>query len=123
MNKKDIQEKYNKKIKLIKKYNKFYYEKSSPIVTDKKYDELKRDILSLEANQKFLKAKNSLSEIIGYKPSKNFKKVTHRAPMLSLANAFNEEDLQNFEKRVLNFISQNKNFDISYSAEPKIDGI
>ena len=122
--KKDLLKKeYEKKIKLIKKYNKFYYEKSSPIVTDKKYDELKRDILSLEANQKFLKAKNSLSEIIGYKPSKNFKKVTHRAPMLSLANAFNEEDLQNFEKRVLNFISQNKNFDISYSAEPKIDGI
>ena len=43
--------------------------------------------------------------------------------MLSLANAFNEEDLLNFEKRILNFISEKENFKITYSAEPKIDGI
>ena len=43
--------------------------------------------------------------------------------MLSLANAFDEKDLLNFEKKILNFLSQNENFEISYSAEPKIDGI
>ena len=43
--------------------------------------------------------------------------------MLSLSNAFSEEDLKNFEKRILNFLSENKDFKISYSAEPKIDGI
>ena len=43
--------------------------------------------------------------------------------MLSLANAFNEEDLINFEKKILNFLSEKENFKISYSAEPKIDGI
>ena len=60
---------------------------------------------------------------MGFKPSKNFKKVEHKVPMLSLANAFSEEDLLNFEKKILNFISEKENFKISYSAEPKIDGI
>ncbi|MDA9631271.1 NAD-dependent DNA ligase LigA, partial [Candidatus Pelagibacter sp.] len=84
---------------------------------------LKRDILILENKFEFLKSKNSPSKVVGYKPSKNFQKVKHKVPMLSLANAFGEVDLINFEKRILNFISENKNFDILYSAEPKIDGI
>ena len=77
----------------------------------------------LEKKYKFLKSKNSPSEYVGYKPSKNFKKFLHKIPMLSLANAFGEEDLLNFEKRILNFISKKENFKISYTAEPKIDGI
>ena len=59
-----------------------------------------------------LKYKKSPSKTVGFKPSKNFKKALHRIPMLSLANAFSEEDLLNFEKRTLNFISQNENFKI-----------
>jgi DNA ligase (NAD+) len=123
MKKKEIKNIYREKIKLIEDYNKFYYEKSKPLVLDKDYDEIKRDILILEENYKFLKSKNSPSKIVGYKPSKNFKKVLHRVPMLSLANAFDKQDLLNFEKRILNFISQKDDFKISYSAEPKIDGI
>ncbi len=123
MNKKIIEDQYKKKIKLLNNYNKNYYDKSKPLVDDKEYDELKKETLLLERKYKFLKSKNSPSEIIGYKPSKNFKKVLHRVPMLSLANAFNKEDLLNFEKRILNFISEKENFKISYSAEPKIDGI
>ncbi|MDA7573331.1 NAD-dependent DNA ligase LigA [Candidatus Pelagibacter sp.] len=123
MNKKEIQKQYKEKIELINEYNRFYYDKSKPIVADSKYDELKKDILQLETEYGFLKSKNSLSNIVGYKPSKNFKKSLHRSPMLSLANAFDEEDLLNFEKRILNFISEKENFKISYSAEPKIDGI
>ena len=123
MNKKETQIEYNKKIKLINEYNKFYYDKSNSKVTDREYDELKKYILLLEKKYVFLKSKNSPSKIIGYKPSKNFNKALHRAPMLSLSNAFSEEDLLNFEKRILNFISQKENFKISYSVEPKIDGI
>ena len=123
MNKKEIEIKYKKKIKLINQYNKFYYDKSNPLVSDKEYDYLKRNILQLETKYRFLNSKESPSEIIGYKPSKNFKKALHRVPMLSLANAFDEEDLFNFEKKILNFISEKKNFIITYSAEPKIDGI
>ncbi len=123
MNKKEIEKQYIKKIKLINKYNKYYYDKSNPLVSDKVYDDLKSNILFLEKKHSFLKSKESPSEIIGYKPSKNFNKVLHKIPMLSLANAFSEEDLLNFEKRILNFISERNGFKISYSAEPKIDGI
>ena len=70
-----------------------------------------------------MKSKDSPALIIGYKPSKNFKKVFHKVPMLSLSNAFSEEDLINFEKKIYNFLSQNHNLNISYTAEPKIDGI
>ena len=123
MNKKEIETNYKKKIKLLTNYNKNYYDKSSPLVSDKEYDNLKQDILLLEQKYKFLNSSNSPSKTVGYKPSKNFKKSLHRVPMLSLGNAFSEDDLINFEKRILNFISEKNSFKISYSAEPKIDGI
>jgi DNA ligase (NAD+) len=123
MKKELIKKKYKEKIKLINQFSKFYYDKSKPKVSDKEFDELKKDIFILEKKYEFLKSKNSPSELVGYKPSKNFQKSFHRVPMLSLSNAFGEEDLINFEKKIINFISQEKNFKISYSAEPKIDGI
>ena len=123
MNKKEVQSKYNKKIKLINNYNKYYYNKSAPLVSDSDYDEIKKEILLLEKKYEFLNSKKSPSKIVGHKPSRNFVKSLHRVPMLSLANAFDEDDLLSFEKKILNFISQNKNFKITYSAEPKIDGI
>mgnify|MGYP001245134238 FL=1 len=123
INKSKILNSYNKKIKLLDTYNKFYYEKSSPKVTDEKFDSLKEEILLLEKNYNFLNSNNSPSKIVGYKPSKNFKKKNHKVPMLSLSNAFTEDDLINFEKKILNYLSEEKNFEITYSAEPKIDGI
>ena len=123
MNKKELVKEYLEKLKLLKDYNKFYYDKSNPKISDKKYDQLKSNILLMETRYDFLKSKDSPSEVVGYKPSKNFKKAQHKVPMLSLANAFNEEDLFNFEKRILNFISKKNDFKIFYSAEPKIDGI
>ena len=102
MDKKEIKEQYLKKINLVNKYNKYYYNDSKPLVNDKVYDELKNNILLLEKKYSFLKSKHSPSETVGYKPSKNFKKALHKVPMLSLANAFSEEDLLNFEKRIIN---------------------
>ena len=123
MSKNKIKNSYNKKIKLLDTYNKFYYEKSSPKVSDQIYDKLKQEIILLEKQYDYLKSNNSPSKIVGYKPSKNFEKKIHKVPMLSLSNAFNEDDLVNFEKRILNYLSEKKNFEITYSAEPKIDGI
>ena len=123
MNKSEINKVYKEKLKSIKKYNKFYFEKSDPVVSDEDYDNLKKEIISLETKYNFLKSKNSPSNLIGHKPSKNFKKATHKVPMLSLANAFSKEDLINFEKKIINFLSKKNNFEIFYSAEPKIDGI
>jgi DNA ligase (NAD+) len=123
MNKKKIESEYKKKIKLLINYNKNYFDASKPLVTDKVYDDLKNSILILESKYSFLNAENSPSKVVGFKPSKNFQKIAHRAPMLSLANAFGREDLINFEKRILNFLSKKDDFVLSYSTEPKIDGI
>ena len=73
MKKKEIQSLYQKKIKLITKYNKSYYENSSSKISDAEYDELKKEILLLEQNNEFLKSKESPSVVVGHKPSKNFK--------------------------------------------------
>ena len=123
MNFEEIKKRYNKKISEILKHNKNYYDKNSPIISDKDYDELKKEILDLEKKYNFLASDDSPSKIVGFKPSKNFKKVKHKVSMLSLSNAFNEEDLINFEKRVINFLDKKDDLEIEYSAEPKIDGI
>jgi len=123
MKSKLIEKIYNKKIKLLKKYNEYYFDKSKPLVSDKAYDKLKSEILSIENQNKDLISDNSPSKTVGFKPSKNFNKIPHRVPMLSLSNAFNEEDLNNFEKKILNFLDKDQSFKIYYSVEPKIDGI
>ena len=99
MNKQKIEKEYKKKIKLINNYNKNYYDVSKPLVTDEVYDDIKKSILSLEKKYFFLNSKNSPSKTVGFKPSKNFEKRSHKIPMLSLANAFGKEDLINFEKK------------------------
>ena len=123
MKNKEIKREYVKKIQKLVKLNKFYYENNNPIVDDAKYDALKKDILKLESKYPNLKDKNSPSVIVGFKPSKNFRKVLHRVPMLSLANAFDKNDLDNFEKKITNYLNQKDRSLLEYSAEPKIDGI
>ena len=123
MRKKKIEEEYNQKIQKLIELNKFYYEYNSPKVDDREYDAIKNDILQLENKYSYLKNKNSPSLNVGFKPSKNFKKVPHRVPMLSLANAFDQNDLDNFEKKIMNYLHQKDRLEIEYSAEPKIDGI
>ena len=96
---------YNKKIKELKKHNKLYFEKSSPKITDKQYDLIKKEIIDLEKKHLFLKSDFSPSNSLGYAPSKNFEKAVHRVKMLSLSNAFNLEDLENFEKKIFNYLN------------------
>ena len=123
MSNKNLRVLYLNKINQLKKFNKFYFNKNQSLITDEDYDKLKKEILDLETKYNFLKDKDSPSKIVGHKPSKNFKKVTHKVPMLSLGNAFSENDLNNFEKKILNYINDYKLEDIEYIAEPKIDGI
>ncbi len=120
---KSIQKDYLKKINLLNKYNEAYYKNSNPIINDSEYDKLKVEILTLEKKYNFLKSEKSPSLTIGFKPSKNFIKVKHKVPMLSLSNAFDKEDLLNFEKKIFNFLNFKKKNILEYSAEPKIDGI
>ena len=121
MNEKKIKQNYLNKIKELQKHNRLYYNDSSPILSDKKYDELKKEIINIEKKYKYLRNNLSPSITVGFKPSKNFIKSKHRVQMLSLSNAFNEEDLINFEKKIINYLNDDINFE--YSVEPKIDGI
>ena len=121
MKKDDIKKIYTNKIKELNKHNNLYYEKSKPIISDAKFDELKNEIINLEKKYTFLKSKISPNIAVGFAPSKMFEKHKHKVPMLSLSNAFNSEDLHNFEKKIFNYLNQN--IKIEYSVEPKIDGI
>ena len=123
MNKNLIKKNYKKKIDLLNRFNKKYFDQNISEITDADFDKLKREILDLEKKYSFLKSEKSPSQSVGFKPSKNFIKVLHKVPMLSLANAFDEEDLINFEKRMINYLDQKSDLKIEYSAEPKIDGI
>jgi DNA ligase (NAD+) len=113
---------YLKKINLIDKYNQSYYEKDSPVVTDHQFDELKKNILDLEKKYSYLTEYGSITSRVGYKPSSKFAKIKHSKPMLSLANAFDHLDIEEFEKKIKNYLN-NKDLDLSFSLEPKIDGI
>jgi len=123
LNKEDsVIKNYLKKVKLIEKYNKFYYDKDIPAISDHKYDELKKETLELEKKYLFLKKFGSINNKVGFKPSSKFNKIKHSKPMLSLANAFNNNDIKDFEKKINNYLN-NTNLNISFSVEPKIDGI
>ncbi len=116
-----IIKKYNFKIKELNEHNKLYYDKNNPKLTDSEYDKLKKAILDLEKKYNFLDHEKSPSKNVGYKPSKSFEKYAHKVKMLSLSNAFDENDLINFEKKIFNYLNTKIKFD--YSVEPKIDGI
>ena len=118
-----IKRDYLNKIKELNEHNQYYYEKSSPKISDSEYDKLKQEITELEKKYNFLESKSSPSLVVGTKPSKNFLKSKHRVKMLSLSNAFSHEDLKNFEKKISNFLNLKKSNIIEYSVEPKIDGI
>ena len=121
MNEAEIKKYYKKKINELKKHNQLYFEKSSPKISDKEYDEIKKEILAFEKKFPNLKSAASPSVSLGYSPSKNFIKSDHRVKMLSLSNAFDLKDLENFEKKIFNYL--NEKIKLEYSVEPKIDGI
>ena len=114
---------YKEKIKKLLIHNKYYYEKSSPKISDSDYDKLKNEILELEKKYPELISSNSPSLQIGFKPSKNFKKLKHRVKMLSLSNVFSVDDLKNFQKKILNYLNLPDSTNLEFSVEPKIDGI
>ena len=121
MKKEDLKKRYNLKLQELEKHNRLYYQNSKPIISDSNYDRLKSEISELERKYKFLNSKSSPNINVGYKPSKAFEKYVHKIQMLSLYNAFNEQDLNNYEKKNFKFLKKKIKFE--YSVEPKIDGI
>ncbi len=123
MSDENITKVYLNKINEYLKHNKSYYLNSKPTISDKKFDDLKISILELEKKHKFLNHESSPSKAVGFKPSKNFSKLNHRVRMLSLSNVFKKNDLENFEKKIRNYLDMSESSKIEYSVEPKIDGI
>jgi len=100
-----------------------YYEQDAPIVDDAKYDALRKRLLALEAKFPALATKDSPSQNVGAKPSGKFGKITHAVPMLSLDNAFDDGDVRDFAARVRRFLRMGEGETLSFTAEPKIDGL
>ena len=120
-NKEEIKKLYKQKVNKLLRFNRAYFEKDSPVVSDIQFDELKKELIDLSKKHPYLKKIQDLENVIGFKPSIKFEKVKHSQPMLSLANAFSKEDMIDFEKKVKNFL--NISSKIELSSEPKIDGI
>ena len=106
--------------KLLEKYNYEYYVLDNPSVSDAEYDRLMQELMSLEKQYPELLSPLSPSQRVGGQVQDEFKKVTHQRMMLSLANAFNEDDLYDFDRKVREVIGGDK---VTYMAEMKIDGL
>lgn len=114
---------YKEKISLIQKLNKAYYYNDKPLVSDAEYDKIKKDILDFEKKNPNIVDIDSPSKKVGFAPSKKFSKVKHIVPMLSLDNAFTKDDVEDFLKKIKNYLNFPKDTTIELTAEPKIDGI
>ncbi|MEK4176461.1 NAD-dependent DNA ligase LigA [Aeribacillus sp. FSL K6-1305] len=104
--------------KLLNQYNYEYHVLDNPSVPDAEYDRLMRELIELEEKYPELKTPDSPSQRVGGAVLDAFRKVAHRVPMLSLANAFNEQDLRDFDRRVRQAVG-----DVEYVVELKIDGL
>ena len=107
----------------IKAADDFYYQEDAPILTDAAYDALRKELIALEADYPHLIAKDSPTQSVGAKPSGKFGKITHSVSMLSLDNAFTDEDVTDFCARVKRFLSLDEAAPMAFTAEPKIDGL
>lgn len=98
-----------------------YYELDDPLIADSEYDQLFQELLRLEELHPELVTPDSPTQRVGGKPLAEFKTVRHTHPMLSLENAFNEQELHEFEERLQRFLRSEA--ELSYMAEPKLDGL
>lgn len=104
----------------LDEYGYQYYVLDNPVVSDAEYDKLMQELINLEEQFPELKTEDSPTVRVGGQPLPHFEKVEHDVPMLSLGNAFNEQDLRDFDRRVRQGLETD---DVSYSCELKIDGL
>ena len=107
----------------IERHNEHYYQNDAPKVSDADYDALRKRSDAIEARFPGLVTKDSPSQKIGAAPTSRFAKVPHSVPMLSLGNAFSDEDVTDFVDRVRRFLKLNEDDMPAIVAEPKIDGL
>ncbi|WP_110598862.1 NAD-dependent DNA ligase LigA [Salinicola lusitanus] len=102
--------------------NYHYYVEDSPQITDAEYDKLLRELQSLEADHPGLVTPDSPTQRVGAAPADHFREITHAVPMLSLDNAFNQEELRAFVKRAADKLEQDPE-SLAFCCEPKLDGL
>src|SRR5215472_4491583 len=107
----------------IAAHDRRYYQDDAPTVSDAEYDALRRRYNAIESRFPDLRTLESLSLKVGAAPARGFAKVRHRVPMLSLDNAFSEDDVRDFVERIRRFLRLSAEEPIVFTAEPKIDGL
>jgi DNA ligase (NAD+) len=107
----------------LRKHDEAYYQRDAPTVSDAEYDALRRRYEAIEKRFPDLRTLESLSRKVGAAPARGFAKVRHALPMLSLQNAFSEEDVADFVARIRRFLNLKEDEALSFTAEPKIDGL
>ena len=107
----------------ISMHDERYYQKDAPTISDADYDKLRLRLNAIEERFPELVAKDSPSQTVGAQPSRAFAKIRHAVPMLSLGNAFSDEDVAEFATRVRRFLNLGVDEPLAIVAEPKIDGL
>lgn len=106
----------------IRHHNHLYHALDAPEITDADYDRLMQELKRLEQEHPSLVSPDSPTQRVGAEPVSAFSTVEHRLPMLSLDNAFSEQELTDFHRRVTERLELDEDAEIDYSAEPKLDG-
>ena len=104
----------------IERHNRLYYNEAAPEISDAEYDRLFQELVKLEAEHPGLQSPDSPTQRVGAAPSDSFAEVTHRVPMLSLANAFEDEDVAAFDRRCREGLGVEA---VEYACELKFDGL
>ncbi len=107
----------------IARHDEAYHTRDAPEISDAEYDALRRRNTAIEALFPHLKRTDSPSRRVGGALGEGFSKVTHMVPMLSLENAFSEGDVRDFVGRARRFFAHDKDLELAFTAEPKIDGV
>jgi len=116
----DVKKRYNELIELINKYNYYYYTLDKPLVDDATYDELMQELITIEGNYPDIVRNDSPTKTVGAAIQTSFKEVRHDPPMLSLSNAMDEADMNDFHQRCAKLLGTTN---IEYCAELKYDGL
>ena len=123
MNKDEIKKKIEKLRKDINFHNHRYYVLDDPVVSDKEYDSMMRELLELEQEYPEFYDENSPTVRVGGNVLNKFKKIEHKIPMMSLEDGFNDEEIFAFDKKIKRFLNMDEDGDIAYFVEPKFDGL
>ena len=117
---KTIKKRIDSLIAEINNHNYAYYVLDDPKLTDIEYDALFRELETLERDNPNLISKTSPTQRVGHPVTSGFKSYEHSIPMLSLSNAINDEEINDFHKRIVKWLN---NSEVNFVAEPKIDGL